>query len=203
MAVQPIFFDFEGYEKGLADGSLIRRGQKIHDGQTWIRHLPEVTPDNEVLKQIYELLQGKKKVNKEVAIGLSVALGAVLITGGVIWISKARAERKLKVAIGKYNAALSDYLIAVATSGLKEVQLSSLITALNELRTVKGFNKSQQLMSAEVLKLTNVVVEYTNSLAALNGVNISDLPELAPGEAEKFIDDLLNYLEVQRQIIKG
>lgn len=203
MAVQPIFFDFEGYEKGLADGSLIRRGQKIHDGQTWIRHLPEVTPDNEVLKQIYELLQGKKKVNKEVAIGLSVALGAVLITGGAIWISKARAERKLKVAIGKYNAALSDYLIAVATSGLKEVQLSSLITALNELRTVKGFNKSQQLMSAEVLKLTNVVVEYTNSLAALNGVNISDLPELAPGEAEKFIDDLLNYLEVQRQIIKG
>jgi len=203
MAVQPIFFDFEGYEKGLADGSFIRRGQKIHDGQTWIRHLPEVTPDNEVLKQIYELLQGKKKVNKEVAIGLSVALGAVLITGGVIWISKARAERKLKVAIGKYNAALSDYLIAVATSGLKEVQLSSLITALHELRTVKGFNKSQQLMSAEVLKLTNVVVEYTNSLAALNGVNISDLPELAPGEAEKFIDDLLNYLEVQRQIIKG
>jgi hypothetical protein len=202
MAVQPIFFDFEGFEKGLADGSFLRRGQKIHDGQTWIRHLPEVTPDNEVLRQISELLQGKKKVNKEVAIGLSVALGALLIAGGGFWIARVRAERKLKVAIAKYNAALSDYLVAVATSGLKEVQLSSLITALHELRSVKGFNKSQRLMSSEVLKLTNVVVEYTNSLAKLNGVNISDLPELAPGEAEKFIDDLVTYLEVQRQIIK-
>jgi len=148
------------------------------------------------------LLQGKKKVNKEVAIGLSVALGALLIAGGGFWIARVMAERKLKVAIAKYNAALSDYLVAVATSGLKEVQLSSLITALKELGNVKGFNKSQQLMSSEVLKLTNVVVEYTNSLAKLNGVNISELPELAPGEAEKFIDDLVTYLELQRQIIK-
>jgi hypothetical protein len=203
MAVQPIFLDFTGFEEGLANGSLLRRGQKIHDGQTWVRHLPEVTPENEVLKQITDLLGGQKKVNKEVAIGLGIALGAVLVAGGAFWIYRVIVERKLKVAVAKYNAALSEYLIAVATSGLKEVHLSSLITTLQELRELRGFDKSQKLMSAEVVKLTNVVVDYTKSLADLNGASIANLPELVPGVADKLIEDLVSYLEVQRQIIKG
>lgn len=202
MAVQPLFFDFTGYEAGLADGSFMRRGQKIHDGQTWVKHLPEVTPENEVLKQISELLSGKKKVNKEVAIGLGIALTAAVVAGGAYWIYRVTVERKLKVAVAKYNAALSDYLIAVATSGLKEAHLTSLIAALQELRNLKGFDKSQKLMSGEVVKLTNVIVDYTKSLAELNGASVDSLPELAPGVADKVIDDLVSYLEVQRQIIK-
>lgn len=180
-------------------GGVVRHAIGPNKGQI-VKHLKPV--DLKVAEQAQGI--GAKAIqlakNNKKAI-IVVGIGAGIAAAGVgIYHKVKNSEPKVVV---EFKSAFNEYLNAIRAASLNENVIDKLMTALNELKNHKDYEKIQIQLTAEDLDtIVNRIFEYTQKLAEDNNVKLTDSENTRPVKTDNSILALERYLTLQKCIFE-
>ena len=204
--VQDVFDIPNDIETGLVTGAYRRFGSVVryaigpNKGQI-VKHLKPVDMKNaeEVVglgeKALWFVKQHKK--------GTIIAFAGVAAVGtGVLVYNKVKNHEPKVVT--EFRIALSIYIDAIREGNMNNDKIDKLMSALEELKRHKDYEKiSIQLTIEELKVLVECINEYTIKLADDNGVVLSaDELNIVGMKNSGIIINLQNYLKAQKKIFE-
>lgn len=174
-------------------GSVVRYADGANKGRI-VKHLKPV--DLKAAEQAQGIgakaLQFAKSNKKALII---VGIGTGIVAGIYHKIN----NREIEV-VTRFRDALEDYICAIRTGNLDMEVIDQLMTAMEELKKYRDYEKiSIQLSTEELDVLVNRIYVYTMKLAKDNSVELTDVEQGASGSA---IINLQNYLNTQKRIFE-
>ena len=142
-----------------------------------------------------KVLQFAKNNKKGLMIGGAIAGAAA--AGGYIYYKVKTHE---PAVVTKFRAALRAYIAEIRKGNLELDTINALMTALDDLKKHKDYEKFKITLSTEDLDtLVNRIYEYTLRLAANNKI---ELTEEERSRSDNSILNLQNYLRTQKRIFE-
>ncbi len=177
-------------------GGVVRHAVGPKKGQI-VKHLDPV--DLKVAEQAKgvgaKVLQFAKHNKKGLLLGGAIVGAAA--TGGFIYYKVKTNEPAI---LTKFRAALRTYILEIRNGNLELETIDTLMSALDDLKTHKDYEKFKITLSTEDLDtLVNKIYEYTLSLAAINKVELTE-EELC--RSDNSIINLRKYLMTQKRIFE-
>lgn len=177
-------------------GGVVRYAIGPNKGQI-VKHLDPV--DLKVAEQAQGIgakaLQFAKNNKKGLIIG--GALVGAAAAGGFIYYKIKTHEPAVVV---KFRAALQTYIAEIRNGNLELDTINTLMSALDELKKHKDYEKFKIALSTEALDtLVNRIYEYTVRLAENNKVQLT---EEECSRTDNSISNLQNYLKTQKRIFE-
>lgn len=177
-------------------GGVVRYAVGPNKGQI-IKHLKPV--DLKAAEQVQGI--GAKALqfaenNKKALIIVGIGTGIAVVGAGIYHKVKNREPE----VVTEFRVALKEYINAIRTGKLDMDVINNLMTALEELKKHKDYEKiSIQLSTEELDVLVNRIYEYTIKLAKDNSVELTGEEQGASGSA---IINLQKYLNTQKRIFE-
>jgi|GEM_PF-961201 len=215
----------------LLNGDLIRRGGVVRDaaGQIVV-HLKEVglvdekagkavaakaaamAKQNKVLlkqnQQLAERAAQLAKQNKAILIGVGVVVAASAVGGAIARVVKGRKEKNEAESLTEveksFNAAMKSYLDSLRKGELNEEALTKVVDNVDVVKM--GLNDGTltvDFTDGQLDALVMLLKDYTERLAAANGMELVDPPAI---EAENGISNVIllsHYLGEQQRILQA
>ena len=177
-------------------GGIVRYAVGPKKGQI-VKHLDPV--DLKVAEQAKgigaKMLQFAKQNKKGLVVGGAIAGAAA--AGGCLYYKVKTHE---PAVVKKFRVALRTYIEEIRKGNLEIATIDDLMTALNDLKKHKDYEKYKITLSTEDLDtLVNRIYEYTLKLAANNKVELTE-EELS--RSDNSILNLQSYLRTQKRIFK-
>lgn len=177
-------------------GGIVRYAVGPKKGQI-VKHLDPV--DLKAAEQAKgigaKVLQFAKHNKKGLLVGSAIAGAAA--AGGFIYYKVKTHE---PAVVTKFRAALRTYIAEVRKGNLELETIDALMSALDDLKKHKDYEKFKITLSTEDLDtLVNRIYEYTLRLAANNKV---ELTEEERSQSDNSILNLQNYLRTQKRIFE-
>ncbi len=177
-------------------GGVIRYAFGPHKGQI-VKHLDPV--DLKVAEQAKgvgaQIMQFAKNNKKCILIGAAFAGAAT--AGGIIYHKVKGREPK---AVTKFRSALRIYIEDIRNGNLDLKTIETLMNALDELKSYKGYEQFKiELSTEDIDALVGRIYDYTIQLAENNQV---ELTEQEKYRADNPIINLQNYLKTQKRIFE-
>lgn len=188
---------------GLETKSYQRFGSVVRGPQNIITHLKEVEPVKQHSGALSRLFGGGVKSPGSI---VAIGIGAVGVTLGAIYFAGARKKAAAKAqkiqAVESYNASLVSYIEAITAGQLDKFNLMKFRDDVEVLKSLVNMGEISFDLSLEHSKALNALLrDYTIKLAQANLVELTELPELSPGTAEKLMQDIELFLDTQQAII--
>lgn len=215
----------------LLNGDLIRRGGVVRDaaGQIVV-HLKEVGLVDEeagkavaakaaamakqnkaLLKQNQQLAERAAqlaKQNKVILIGVGVVAAAAAVGGAIAHVVKGRKEKKEAETLSEversFNTAMKSYLESLHKGELNEEALAAVVANVDEVKM--GLNDGTLTIDFTDGQLDALVImlkDYTERLAAANGMELADPPATDEGAEVSNVILLSHYLGEQQRILQA
>lgn len=204
---QDAFFIPDDIATGLATGlyrrigSVVRYAVGPNKGQI-VKHLQPI--DLKAAEQAQGL--GAKAIQfvQQHKKGVGIAVAGAAVVGLGVWGYTAWKNHEPKV-LTEFRAALKVYIDAIRTGNMSVEKIDNLVTALEELKKHKNYDKiSIQLTTEELEVLVGRIYEYTIKLAKDNNVElVEDELHASCAESTGTIIDLQNYLKAQKRIFEA
>lgn len=177
-------------------GGVVRYAIGPNKGQI-VKHLDPV--DLKVAEQAQGIgakaLQFAKNNKKGLIIGGAIAGAAA--AGGFIYYKVKTHEPAVVV---KFRTALRAYIAEIRKGNLELETINTLMSALDELKEHKDYEKFKITLSTEDLDtLVNRIYEYTVRLAENNKMQLT---EAERSQTDNSILNLQNYLKTQKRIFE-
>ena len=177
-------------------GGVVRYAIGPKKGQI-VKHLDPV--DLKVAEQAKGIgakaLQLAKNNKKGLIIGGAIA-GAAAIGGFIYY----KVKTHEPAVVTEFRAALRTYIAEIRKGNLELDTINALISALDELKKHKDYEKFKITLSTEDLDtLVNRIYDYTIRLAENNKVELTE-EELS--KTDNSILNLQNYLKTQKRIFE-
>lgn len=177
-------------------GGVVRYAIGPHEGQI-VKHLKPV--DLKAAEQAQgvgvQIMKFAKKNKKGLIIGAAVA-GAATV-GGIIY---HKVKTREPAVVMHFRAALRTYIDEIRKGNLELNTIETLMTALDELKQHKDYEKFKIELSTEDLDvLVGRIYDYTMRLAENNKVELTE-EELS--KTDNSIINLQNYLRTQKRIFE-
>lgn len=204
--VQDAFFIPDDIATGLATGlyrrigSVVRYAVGPNKGQI-VKHLKPI--DLNAVEEAQGLgvksLQFVKRHKK----GTIIAVAGAAAVGAGAWVYNKVKNHEPKV-VTEFRAALRVYIDAVREGSMDIDKIDKLMSALEELKKHKDYEKiSIQLTTEELEVLVGRIYEYTIKLAEDNDVELeADTLNTVEMKNSGTIINLQNYLRAQRKIFE-
>ena len=185
---------------GILKGAYKRFGGVVRDAKTGkiIKHLKEVdVPKKKASGALIQSIKSHPVAAISVGVVASVGIG---IAGYCV---KRKQDKKYKRTLPKcvvnFDNSLKKYLKAVRNGKLEEKNIDDLMKNLDEIMNSQASEQiSLELSNKELKQLVNVIYNYTKKLAKTNLIKLEDFKQSSPNS----INNLHNYLEIQKQIFK-
>lgn len=180
-------------------GGVVRYAVGPHKGQI-VKHLKPI--DLSAAEQAQSL--GAKalqlaKNNKKALIVAGVITSAVTAGTGVYYVVKTH-EHKM---VTEFRSSLRAYINAIKKGNLRLEEINNLMTALEELKKYKDYNKiSIQLTAEEWNALVNRIYDYTLKLAQDNSVELTAEESGAAQDPDNAFINLQRYIKTQKRIFE-
>ena len=215
----------------LLNGDLIRRGGVVRDaaGQIVV-HLKEVGLVDEeagkavaakaaamakqnkaLLKQNQQLAERAAQLaeqNKVILIGVGVVAAAAAVGGAIAHVVKGRKEKKeaetLPEVERSFNTAMKSYLESLHKGELNEEALAAVVANVDEVKM--GLNDGTltiDFTDGQLDALVMMLKDYTERLAAANGMELADPPATDEGAEVSNVILLSHYLGEQQRILQA
>lgn len=215
----------------LLNGDLIRRGGVVRDaaGQIVV-HLKEVGLVDEeagkavaakaaamakqnkaLLKQNQQLAERAAqlaKQNKVILIGVGVVAAAAAVGGTIAHVVKGRKEKKEAETLSEversFNTAMKSYLEFLHKGELNEEALAAVVANVDEVKM--GLNDGTltiDFTDGQLDALVMMLKDYTERLAAANGMELADPPATDEGAEVSNVILLSHYLGEQQRILQA
>ena len=177
-------------------GGVVRYAIGPKKGQI-VKHLDPV--DLKAVEQAKgigaKVLQLAKNNKKGLIIGSAIA-GAVVVSGCI----HHKVKTHEPAVVTEFRAALRAYIAEIRKGNLKLGTINVLMSALDELKKHKVYEKFKITLSTEDLDtLVNRIFDYTIRLAENNKVELTE-EELS--QTDNSILNLQNYLKTQKRIFE-
>ena len=177
-------------------GGVVRYAIGPKKGQI-VKHLDPV--DLKAVEQAKgigaKVLQLAKNNKKGLIIGSAIA-GAVVVSGCIYH----KVKTHEPAVVTEFRAALRAYIAEIRKGNLKLGTINVLMSALDELKKHKVYEKFKITLSTEDLDtLVNRIFDYTIRLAENNKVELTE-EELS--QTDNSILNLQNYLKTQKRIFE-
>lgn len=178
-------------------GGVVRYAIGPKKGQI-VKHLDPV--DLKVAEQAKGIgakaLQLAKNNKKGLVIGGAIA-GAAAIGGFIYY----KVKTHEPAVVTEFRAALRTYIAEIRKGNLELDTINALMSALDELKKHKDYEKFKITLSTEDLDtLVNRIYDYTIRLAENNKVELTE-EELS--QTDNSILNLQNYLKTQKRIFES
>lgn len=197
----------------LASGELIRWSGVVRDrGGRIVAHLKEAKPEqyNEqsgllaqkasaALKNRLANLKG----NRPAVITIAVTAIGAAIAGGIAIHSHTRKKKAKIESFEELNSALSDYMWSIERGKLDLNKIDAVILAID--RTQVNLDTAVTKKGEENELLANLLAfvrDYTEKLRKANDNLIGDVIPLMQEGNGRALDELREYLSIQRQIFE-
>ena len=205
--VQDAFYIPDDITTGLATGlyrrigSVVRYAVGPNKGQI-VKHLKpiDLKSAEEAQSVGVKVLKYAKQHKKESII----LVAGTAVVGVGIWAYSTIKNRESKV-VSDFRAALRVYIDAIRQGNMDIDKIDKLMTALEELKNHKDYDKIRIQLTADDLEtLVSRIYKYTIKLAQDNNVELTE-DELNTAEMKNdgTIINLQNYLKAQKRIFKG
>jgi uncharacterized protein (DUF697 family) len=187
-------------EIGIMSGIYKRFGGVVRNAKTGeiVKHLNEV---GEPTKKAGSAVMQAIKKHPVATIGIGVV--ATATTATISYFVKKKKEKEYKTnspkCIIKFDTSLQKYIRAVRKGTLDEKIIDNLMKSLDRIMEDENGEKIVvELSKTELKQLVDIVYDYTKKLAKNNFVELEKFRQSSPN----LINNLHNYLEVQKQIFK-
>lgn len=177
-------------------GGVVRYAIGPHKGQI-VKHLKPV--DLKAAEQTQgigaQIMKFAKKNKKGLIIGAAIAGAATIV--GIIY---HKVKKREPAVVMHFRAALRTYIDEIRKGNLELNTIETLMTALDELKQHKDYEKFKIELSTEDLDvLVGRIYDYTMCLAENNKV---ELTEEERSKTDNSIINLQNYLRTQKRIFE-
>ena len=205
--VQDAFYIPDDIATGLATGlyrrigSVVRYAVGPNKGQI-VKHLKpiDLKAAEEAQSLGVKVLKYARNHKKESII----LVAGTAVVGVGLWAYSTIKNRESKV-VSDFRAALRVYIDAIRQGNMDIDKIDNLMTALEELKNHKDYDKiSIQLTAEDLETLVSRIYKYTIKLARDNNVELTE-DELNTAEMKNngTIINLQNYLKAQKRIFEG
>lgn len=205
--VQDAFYIPDDIATGLATGlyrrigSVVRYAVGPNKGQI-VKHLKpiDLKAAEEAQSLGVKVLKYAKNHKKESII----LVAGTAVVGVGLWAYSTIKNCESKV-VSDFRAALRVYIDAIRQGNMDIDKIDNLMTALEELKNHKDYDKiSIQLTAEDLETLVSRIYKYTIKLARDNNVELTE-DELNTAEMKNngTIINLQNYLKAQKRIFEG
>lgn len=205
--VQDAFYIPDDIATGLATGlyrrigSVVRYAVGPNKGQI-VKHLKpiDLKAAEEAQSLGVKVLKYARNHKKESII----LVAGTAVVGVGLWAYSTIKNRESKV-VSDFRAALRVYIDAIRQGNMDIDKIDNLMTALEELKNHKDYDKiSIQLTAEDLDTLVSRIYKYTIKLARDNNVELTE-DELNTAEMKNngTIINLQNYLKAQKRIFEG
>ena len=177
-------------------GGVVRVAMGPNKGQI-VKHLePVELKQAEQAQSIGAEIMKFAKKNKKILIIGAVAAGVATV-GGVVYHKVKNREPEV---VMQFRSALRKYIDEIRRGDLKLQTIDNMMTALDQLKAHKDYEKFKVELSTEDLDvLVSRIYDYTIRLAENNQIELS---EQERSRTDNSILNLQNYLRTQKRIFK-
>jgi len=196
MAVIQVFFDIPAdIHAEIVKGTLKVFGGVVRDQKGRIvYHLKNVTK-----------VVGNSPMNKQLAIGVAVTVGALAAYAGYIAMKNHKNRKALPTAIIKFDESFTKYILAAKNGKLENSMILNLDEnvgiLVDELSSTGAELDIQEAINIERLnKLIDSVRKLTQELIERNDIGDHAVERSENPNFENSLMDLKNYLSLQRKV---
>ena len=159
-------------------------------------------------QQLAEHAAQLAKQNKVILIGVGVVAAAAAVGGAIAHVVKGRKEQKEAESLSEversFNAAMKSYLESLRKGQLNEEALAAVVANVDEVKM--GLNDGTltiDFTDGQLDALVMMLRDYTERLAAANGMKLVDPPALNEGAEVSNVILLSHYLGEQQRILQA